>query len=342
MNKAKSFHAVLLLHFALLLAEQMEALVTKQQRIMSIPHILINNEGTVSDLLSQIQTISAQNRGLAEIIREHTERINSLERTMALRNFSAVAPSSQVSGHSASSGRNNEITRKLANIENKIADHEVLLVETNRSVRQANRDVGNARRLVETVQETIRKVERRIEAIKHRVALRNFAEDMSQRLPPSYDGHLLWKINEFSRRRNRTVNGQQKAFTSPCFFTGPYGYKMRARIYLNGNGMGRGTHISVFFVVMRGQYDEILRWPFRQKVTFMLVDQDNVEHVIDAFRPDPNSSSFQRPRREENIASGCPLFCSLNQLNRHAYVREDTMFLRIIVDDVEDFVVQQL
>ena len=31
---------------------------------------------------------------------------------------------------------------------------------------------------------------------------------------------------------------------------------------------------------MRGQYDALLRWPFRQKVTFMLLDQDNVEHVI--------------------------------------------------------------
>ena len=342
MNKGKSYHAVLLLHFALLLGNQIKALVTKQQRILSIPHILINNEGTVSDLLSQIQTISVQNREMREIIQEHTQRINSLERIMVLRNFSAAAPSSQVSGHSASSGRNNEITRRLAIIENKTADHEVLLVETNRSVRQANCVVGNLRRLVETDQETVRNMERRFGAIEHRVALRNIAKAMSQRLPPSYDGHLLWKINEFSRRRNRAVNGQQKAFTSPCFFTGPYGYKMRARIYLNGHGMGRGTHISLFFVVMRGQYDAILRWPFRQKVTFMLVDQDNVEHVIDAFRPDPNSSSFQRPRREANIASGCPLFCSLNQLNTRAYVREDTMFLRIIVDDVEDFVVQQL
>ena len=99
--------------------------------------------------------------------------------------------------------------------------------------------------------------------------------------------------------------------------------------------MGRGTHVSVFFVVMRGEYDALLRWPFRQKVTMMLLDQDNVEHVIDAFRPDPSNSSFQRPRRESNIASGRPLFCSLAELNTHAYVRDDTMFLKIIVDTVD-------
>ena len=105
---------------------------------------------------------------------------------------------------------------------------------------------------------------------------------------------------------------------SRCFFTSRYGYKTCARIYLNGDGIGRGTHISVFFVVMRGEYDALLRWPFRQKVTFMLLDQNNVEHVIDSFRPDPNSSSFQRPRRETNIASGCPTFCPLSELNDHA------------------------
>ena len=67
--------------------------------------------------------------------------------------------------------------------------------------------------------------------------------------------------------------------------------------------MERGSYISLFFVVMRGEYDAKFRWPFRQKVIFMLLDQDNVENVIDAFRPDPNSSSFQRARRESNIAS---------------------------------------
>ena len=84
--------------------------------------------------------------------------------------------------------------------------------------------------------------------------------------------------------------------------------------------MGKRRHKSVFFVVMRGQYDTLLRWPFRQKVTFMLMVQDNVEHVIDAFRPDPSSSFFERPRRETNIASGCRIFCSLTELNNNAYV----------------------
>ena len=128
------------------------------------------------------------------------------------------------------------------------------------------------------------------------------------------------------------MSGKQASIYSAAFYSSRRGYKMCARIYLNGDGVGKSTHISLFFVVMRGQYDALLRWPFRQKVTLMMLDQDNIEHVIDAFRPDPNSSSFQKPARKMNIASGCPLFCSLSDLDKRSYVRDDTMFIKIIVD----------
>ena len=324
------------------MGREMEALLTRDPRTLSrSPHIFTNYDGIISDILAQIQTSTTETRDFREKLREHSERITSLERKVASGNLTAAVASAQVSGDSgATSLPNNEITRRVNNLENTTADHEVLLVESNRSIEQTNRDVSNVRRLVETVQETVRRVERRIESIEHTLALRNVTladleEYIRQQEFSSYDGQLLWKITEFARRRNEAVSGQQVSFYSPCFYTSRYGYKMCARIYLNGDGMGRGTHISVFFVVMRGQYDAILRWPFRQKVTFMLLDQDNVEHVIDAFRPDPNSSSFQRPRRETNIASGCPMFCSLTELNNHAYVRDDTMFLKIIVDTTD-------
>ena len=182
-----------------------------------------------------------------------------------------------------------------------------------------------------------RRHDRRIESIEHTLALRNVTladleEYVKQQEFSSLDGQLLWKIPDYARKRNDAVTGQQVSFDSPCFYTSRHGYKMCARIYLNGDGIGKGTHISIFFGVMRSQYDALLRWPFRQKVTFMLLDQDNVEHVIDAFRPDPNSSSFQRPRKETDITSGCPMFCSLAELNNHAYVRDDTMFVKVIVD----------
>ena len=316
----------------------MEELLTHSPRIASgNPHIFTNYDGVIADILTQVQTQAGTTRELSEKCREHSERITALERKVASGNLSGVPSFCQVSGDSSGRSQNPEITRRVINLENRTADHEVLLVENNRSIEETRRDMGNVKRQLDTNQDSVRRQERRLESIEHTLALRNVTladleEYVRQQEFSSYDGQLLWKISDYARRRNDAATGQQVSFYSPCFFTSRYGYKLCARLYLNGDGMGRGTHISVFFVVMRGQYDALLRWPFRQKVTFMLLDQDNVEHVIDAFRPDPSSSSFQRPRRETNIASGCPMFCSLAELDNHAYVRDDTMFLKIIVE----------
>ena len=301
------------------------------------PQIVSNYDSVIADILVQVETQAGETRNLREKFREHSERITALERKVASGNLSGAAPSVRTLDDFSGGTQNPEITRRINNVENRTADHEVLLVENNRTMEEVRRDVGNMKRQLDTTQESTRRHDRRIESIEHTLALRNVTladleEYVKQQEFSSYDGQLLWRISDYARKRNDAVTGQQVSFYSPCFFTSRYGYKMCARIYLNGDGMGKGTHISIFFVVMRGKYDALLRWPFRQKVTFMLLDQDNVEHVIDAFRPDPNSSSFQRPRRETNIASGCPMFCSLAELNNHAYVRDDAMFLKIIVD----------
>lgn len=35
---------------------------------------------------------------------------------------------------------------------------------------------------------------------------------------------------------------------------------------LLGDGNGKSSHISLFFVVMKGMYDGTLKWPFGNKV----------------------------------------------------------------------------
>lgn len=164
-------------------------------------------------------------------------------------------------------------------------------------------------------------------------AIENVEKKISSLDQASYDGTLLWKISDFQRRRMEAINGQATSFYSPPFYTSKTGYKMCARIYLNGDGMGKGTHVSLFFVVMRGLYDNLLKWPFRQKVTLTFVDQNQRSHVADSFRPDPTSSSFKQPTSEMNIASGCPLFMQLSLLDstQNAYVRDNTAFIKIVV-----------
>ena len=64
----------------------------------------------------------------------------------------------------------------------------------------------------------------------------------------------------------------------------------------------------MFFVLMRGEYDELLKWPFENIVSLILVDQNLGQHIVQTFKPTPDSNSFQKPKSNMNIASGCPQF----------------------------------
>ncbi|XP_078000771.1 TNF receptor-associated factor 3-like [Glandiceps talaboti] len=228
-------------------------------------------------------------------------------------------------------------------------------------------DIEECKKLHLAVQETCRRVEQRVERLEyeqpaersssggaHTADIEEIRKTLSQigtqlgmhdvRLAEQdlrfqvletacYDGVLIWKIKDFARRKHEAVIGKTLSLYSQPFYTSKYGYKMCARVYLNGDGMGKGTHMSLFFVVMRGDYDQLLTWPYRQKVTLVLMDQDTGRrNLSDTFRPDPTSSSFKRPTSDMNIASGCPLFVSQSVLETPTYVKNDTLFIKVIVD----------
>ncbi|CAF4155779.1 unnamed protein product [Rotaria magnacalcarata] len=151
----------------------------------------------------------------------------------------------------------------------------------------------------------------------------------------SYDGTFIWKITNVKEKMMDAQSERQTSIYSPPFYSSPNGYKMRARLYLNGDGNARRTHMSMFFVLMRSVNDQILKFPFNYKVTFCLYDRTPAQrHIIDSFRPDIKSSSFQRPRTDMNIASGIPKFFPLEMIQQEGnpYVRDDTMFIKILVD----------
>ncbi|XP_031572712.1 TNF receptor-associated factor 3-like isoform X1 [Actinia tenebrosa] len=148
----------------------------------------------------------------------------------------------------------------------------------------------------------------------------------------SYDGTYIWKIDEWPTRVREARIGKTTSIYSPPFYVGRYGYKVCGRLYPCGDGIGKDTHISLFFVVMKGEFDALLQWPFSQKVTFRLIDPNHLQDVTDSFRPDPKSSSFQRPKSAMNIASGTPQFVSQKDLISRGYVVEGTLYIKITVD----------
>ena len=57
------------------------------------------------------------------------------------------------------------------------------------------------------------------------------------------------------------------------FYSHPKGYKMCLRVDANGHGQGKNTHTSVYIHLMKGEFDDQLKWPFRGEVTVKLLNQ---------------------------------------------------------------------
>uniref|UniRef100_A0A3Q0RST8 TNF receptor-associated factor n=1 Tax=Amphilophus citrinellus TaxID=61819 RepID=A0A3Q0RST8_AMPCI len=231
-----------------------------------------------------------------------------------------------------------ELSRRCQELELKVSTFENIVCVLNREMERSCTTMEAYNRQHRLDQDKIEILNNKVRQLERTVSLRDLSivemeGKMREMSAATYDGVFVWKISDFTKKRQDAVAGRAPAMFSPAFYTSKYGYKMCLRIYLNGDGTGRGTHLSLFFVVMRGHSDALLKWPFNQKVTLMLLDQNNREHIIDAFRPDISSSSFQRPVSDMNIASGCPLFCPLSKLDsKNSYIRDDTIFIKAIVD----------
>nr|XP_033943833.1 TNF receptor-associated factor 5 isoform X1 [Pseudochaenichthys georgianus] len=172
----------------------------------------------------------------------------------------------------------------------------------------------------------------------HATQLRTHREHLQELEATSNDGKLIWKIEDFRNKRESEVKGHPPCLSSVPFHTGPCGYKMASKVYLNGDGEGRGTHLSLYVVLMVGDFDALLPWPFRQTVALSVLDQSGAgNHQSLSFKPDLTSKSFQRPTDETagNVAVGFSCFIPLIKLEKPqnaAYVKEDTMFVKVKVD----------
>ena len=233
------------------------------------------------------------------------------------------------SGGNTHSRTNDEICELEASILSKtteISSFRQQIVSVERKVREKDSQIERMRSRMDQIDESLALNTVKITDLESQRGPR------AQQLIHSYNGTLLWKIEGYQRKRQDAINGVKTALYSPHFYSAQYGYKLCAKIYMNGDGFGKGSHLSLFFVVMKGDYDSLQTWPFQKKITLMLLDQGNGDHIVDAFHSDPQSSSFQRPKSDMNIASGSPMFMPIDSLCNRQYIKEDIMFIKIIVD----------
>ncbi len=147
---------------------------------------------------------------------------------------------------------------------------------------------------------------------------------------------FMWKISGIHRLlREATRSTDVK---SEPFFTEPNGYKLRVLMKPNGDlsRSGKTGYVSFFIVIMRGEYDAILPWPFERTVTFRLIDQqgdpDYKEDVIEELDlSEDDNHALYRPTKEENDGYGFPKFICHDKIRRRRYIVNDTAFLEVHV-----------
>ncbi|XP_062520091.1 TNF receptor-associated factor 4-like isoform X3 [Corticium candelabrum] len=170
-----------------------------------------------------------------------------------------------------------------------------------------------------------------------RLLLKNVGELKAQLQRRPYEScKFMWKIENWSKtlQNAKMEKGECLSVTSCSFYTGYPGYQLCMVVYPNGSGKGKGSHVSVFLVIMKGDFDHQLHWPFPHSYRLTVTDQQpdgkNVSWLIDPTEQGPDSKKhFERKTKQTLTGYGFRTFISHSDLanQAHAYIRDDSLLL---------------
>ena len=156
---------------------------------------------------------------------------------------------------------------------------------------------------------------------------------------------FIWKITFFSESLRLAKEGVKEKIESDPFYTGRYGYKLKAfaHPYFTGFLLPIPPQFSIGIVLMKGEYDDMLPWPFSRKITFTIIDQNkdlkerqNHTSYFSPSKPQlfvtPKCIFSERPGEKNMVLKdsiGC--FISHFKLQTKRYIVNDTLFLQVDV-----------
>ena len=118
------------------------------------------------------------------------------------------------------------------------------------------------------------------------------------------------------------------------------GYRMCLKVYANGDRDGKGTHVSVYIYLMRGDNDDNLKWPFKGTIKISLLNQleDRQHRTLEPWSPDLDipEKACGRVTKGELAEGGrgyhqfiCHQDLGYRRSKRRQFLKEDTIFLRV-------------
>ena len=153
------------------------------------------------------------------------------------------------------------------------------------------------------------------------------------------NGQITFKMIRFSEYASTS-----KEFKSRPFYTGHRGYKMCVIVEANGASKGKGTYLSIYAHLMKGENDDRLRWPLVGTVTFELLNQvaDHGHRKSSCIFPSDDKDNHRVIGHEiADAGYGCPKFIShaklgvgsVHEVSKDVqYLKDDTLYLRVAVE----------
>ena len=141
---------------------------------------------------------------------------------------------------------------------------------------------------------------------------------------------IIFRLDKFEESKTKN-----EVYYSAPFYTSKQGYKFCVRVDCNGDGEGKGTHVSVFICHMKGDNDDYLTWPFTGIINIKLLNQleDKNHHTMSiTFQPDAehNGRAKGRQKGEEWGYHFIP-HTDLDLIPKRncQYLKDDTLVFRV-------------
>ena len=146
-------------------------------------------------------------------------------------------------------------------------------------------------------------------------------------------------LNAFKFTKYAEHKSNNDHMFSPPFYSSPGGYKLCIKVYANGTGKGKGTHLSVYAYLMRGDNDDHLSWPFTGTVEVKLLNQtkDGCHHSKSIeFEKSDDVKRVEHGDRA-STGYGYPKHILQSSLDYQArfnrqFLKDDCLYFRMTVD----------
>ena len=133
-------------------------------------------------------------------------------------------------------------------------------------------------------------------------------------------------INNFEKHKK-----DSDRWFSPPFYTQHKGYKMGLFVDANGFQKRKGTHISAFIYLIKGEFDDQLKWPFRGGFTIQLLNREGDKgHIRETLNFDDHTRACVTSRILLGDCADTGKGCHFSHADlQPKYLKNDGLKLRV-------------